>query len=144
MWAKVAAVVMVLAFGSSVAADSFAQTSNPPTSAQQYPHRLTAAELRAIVPNSTVYTIGKFGPKTFSIYRSAGGRIHMKSPDFEDFGIYRITDDGLLCTKYQKARGGEETCQVLLQTGPDAFEAHLPNGQIIKGAAPVPGNPERL
>src|SRR5690242_17795240 len=67
--------------------------------------------------------------------RSADGHIHVKSPDFNDVGTYRITDDGMFCTKYNKIRGGQETCQIVWQTGPDTIEAHLPNGQVAKVTA---------
>jgi hypothetical protein len=80
----------------------------------------------------------------YASYRSADGHIHLKSPDVEDVGTYRITDDDRFCTKYSRLRGGQETCQTVWQTGPNSFEAHLPNGQTFKGPAPVSGNPERL
>jgi len=112
--------------------------------AQQYPHRLTAPEVRALMTNSTTYMPGNFGPKTTANYRSPDGRIHVKSPSYEDFGTYRITDDGLFCSTYKKARNGQETCQTIWQTGPDTFEAHLPNGQVIKGPRPVPEDPGGL
>lgn len=121
-----------------------AQTPSQAPAPQRYPHQLTSAELRATIPNSTAYAAGNFGPKTYASYRSADGHIHIKSPGFDDVGIYRITDDSLFCTKYNKIRGGQETCQTVWQTGPDSSEVHLPNGQVITGPAPVSGNPERL
>lgn len=143
MRTQFAILVAGITMASLAGADGSAQSPTVPA-AQQYPHRLTAAELRATIPNSTAYSPGKFGPKSLSIYRSPDGHIHMKSPEFEDFGIYRITDDGFYCTKYQKVRDGVETCQAIWQVGADAFESHLPNGQVIKSIAPVPGNPDRL
>ena len=124
-------------------------TSSTPTSAsasapQQYPHQLTAAEIRATMPNSTQYATGSTGPKTFATYYSANGHIHFKAPDGDDFGTFRITDDGLICTKYEKYRAGQETCQTVWQTAPDTLETHLQNGQIVKPSARAVGNPEGL
>lgn len=112
--------------------------------AQQYPRQLTGAEVRALMTDSTSYQPGNFGPKTTANYRSPDGRIHVKAPNYEDFGTYRITDDGQFCSTYKKARNGQETCQTIWQVGPDSFEIHLPNGQVIVAGRPVPGNPERL
>ena len=121
---------------------SLAQTSQAART-QQYPYQLTAAELRSKVPDSTSYGIGAYGPNTFVSYRSPDFRIHLRGPGFEDFGTYRITDGGMLCTKYSKVRDGLEVCQTIWQSGPDSIEARLPNGQIFKGVW-VPGNPEHL
>jgi len=143
MRAIIAAVPVIAVVALCSGRMSSAQTASQAAGAQQYPHQLTSAELRAIMPDSTSYSPGNFGPKTAANYRSPDGHIHVKSPDFEDFGTYRITDDDLFCSKYNKARSGQETCQTIWQTGPDLFEAHLPNGQTVKGPR-VPGNPERL
>jgi len=51
-----------------------AQTSQP-TGAQQYPHQLSAAELRARIPDSTAYAPGNFGPRTYATYRTPDGHI---------------------------------------------------------------------
>ena len=121
-----------------------AQTGVPTSGSQQYPHQLTAAELRSTVPNSTVYSPGNWGPKSYANYRSSDGHIHVKGPDINDVGVWRITGDGLFCTKYNKLRNGQETCQTIWLTAPDTMEAHLPNGQIAKSTSTVPGNPEGL
>jgi hypothetical protein len=138
----VAAAAFIMAWTAS--GPGSAQTASQTPGAQQYPHQLTGAEVRARVSDSTAYTAGNFGPKTYAVYYSAGGQIKIRSPDFQDVGTYRITDDGQFCTKYNKMRNGQETCQTLWQTGPDAFENHLPNGQIIKSTGRAPGNPEGL
>jgi hypothetical protein len=109
-----------------------------------YPHQLTAAEIRTIKPNSTDYAAGAWGIKTYATYYSPDGHIHYKGPDAEDFGTYRITDDGMICTKYQKYRNGLETCQTVWLTAPDTLETHLPNGGVVKPPARAAGNPEGL
>lgn len=124
---------------------SVAQTASKAPGAQQYPHRLSSAEIRDYFADHTNYMAGQFGPKTTAVYYSANGQIKARSPNGQDAGIYRITDDGLFCTKYNKFRNGQETCQTVWQTGPDSYEVHLPNGQIPPGAtAHVSGNPEGL
>jgi hypothetical protein len=114
------------------------------TAPQTYPHKLTAVELRVFYPNSTVYAPGIYGPKTFTVYYSANGRITMRSAVSQDTGTWRITDDGLFCTKYVKGRGGQENCQTVWLTGPDSFENHLPSGEVAKATAHVSGNPDGL
>ena len=136
-----AGTVVLIAVFACYAQTSAAQTSTPPA---QYPHQLTAAELRATIPNSTAYLPGNWGPKSYVNYRSADGHIHVKGPDIDDLGTFRITDDGLLCTKYNKLRNGQETCQTVWLTGPGAMESRLPNGQVFKATVTVAGNPERL
>jgi hypothetical protein len=111
---------------------------------QQYPHQLTKAELRDFYSNATIYALGRIGPKTYRTFFSSDGHIHINSPDFDDVGTWRIDDNGLFCTKYNKMRNAQETCQSIWQTGPNAYESHLPNGQIYKTTERVAGNPEGL
>jgi hypothetical protein len=127
-----------------VSTTSPAQTGSQAAGAQQYPHQLTSSELQALIPDSTSYSRANGGPKAMANYKSVDGRAHIRSPDFEDFGTWRITDDNLLCTKYNRARSGQENCQTVWKTGPDSFEAHLAGGQIVKVTGWVPGNPEGL
>jgi hypothetical protein len=112
--------------------------------AQAQPHKLSAAELRALnsVPH-TSYVAGRFGPNTSVAYFTPDGQIKFRSPDLHDAGTYRITDDDKLCTKYRTIRSGLENCQDIYQIGPDTYESHLPNGTIVKSRS-VPGNPEGL
>jgi hypothetical protein len=110
----------------------------------QYPHQLSAAEIRATMANSTEYAAGNWGLKTYATYYSADGRIHSRGPNDNDTGTFRITDDGMICTKYVEYRSGQETCQTVWRTGPNEIETHLPDGKIVKPTATAPGNPEGL
>ena len=105
---------------------------------------LAAAELRAMfaVPHTT-YSPGSYGPKT-NVGYYANRQIKFRSPGITDTGTYRITDQGQFCAKYQKIGDGNENCQDIYQVAPDTYEAHLPNGTIVRGATNVPGNPEGL
>jgi hypothetical protein len=119
-------------------------TGQPQPTAVAQPHKLTADELRALnsAPH-TSYAAGNYGPKTNVAYFLPDGHIKFRSPDVHDVGVYRITDDGKLCTKYETLRGGLENCQDVYQTGPDSYESHLPNGTIVRSKN-APGNPEGL
>ncbi len=110
--------------------------------APMQPHQLTGAEIRALGEH-TAYSAGRFGPKTNTSYFTPDGQIRMRSPDISDTGTFRITDDDMYCSKYRKLRDGAETCQTIWQTGPNTYEAHLPNGSVVKSTF-VPGNPEGL
>ena len=134
----------LLALTGCAGTTSSTQTSPLISASGQYPHQLTAAEVRATMPNSTEYAIGNYGPKTYATYYSANGHIHFKGPDAEDFGTFRITDDGQMCTKYEQYRRGQETCQTVWLTAPNTLETHLPDGKIVKPTAWSAGNPEGL
>ena len=118
-------------------------SSKDAASASSQPRKLTGAEVRAAYVGNTSYVSGRFGPKSSAAYASPDGTLRMRSPDISDTGTYRISDEGLYCSKWTKLRGGVETCPVVYQTGEDTFEAHLPNGTTIKVLV-VPGNPESL
>jgi hypothetical protein len=107
------------------------------------PRRLTGAEIRAAYVGNSAYTAGRFGPKTSAGYFAPDGQVRMRSPDVSDTGTYRITDDDMYCSKFQKLRDGVETCQTIWQTGTNSYEAHLPNGAVLKVII-VAGNPEGL
>ncbi|HEY2616327.1 MAG TPA: hypothetical protein VGI78_03215 [Acetobacteraceae bacterium] len=141
---SVAVSAIVLAMAGWAGVPSSAQTASQAAGAQQYPHRLTSAEIRNRQSDATFYTIGQYGPKTFTGYFSPGGQIKWRGPGAVDVGTWRVTDDDLLCTKYTRLRDGQETCQAIWQTGPDSFEARLPNGQIFRSSGRVSGNPEGL
>ena len=79
--------------------------------------------------------------KTFAGYYSPDGKIVVHSPQINDIGTYRITDDGEFCTRYTTIRNGVETCQTMWQVDQNTIEGHLPNGAVIQ-ATSVPGNPE--
>ena len=121
-----------------------AQTGASAPVAPPQPHKLTAAELQAMfaAPHTT-YSPGSYGPNT-NVGYYADGQIKFRNSEINDSGTYTISDKGQLCTKYRTFRGGSENCQDIYQVGPDTYEAHLPNGTIIKGARNVPGNPEGL
>jgi hypothetical protein len=106
------------------------------------PHQLTAAEIRAAYVGNVGYGAGRFGPKTSSVYFAPDGQIRMRSPDMNDSGTYRITDDGMYCSKFHKLRDGVEACQTIWQTGPNAYESHY-NGRVTKVTI-VAGNPDGL
>jgi hypothetical protein len=53
-----------------------------PSLAQQYPHKLTSTEVRERMSDSTSYSPGNFGPKTYTTYYFSNGQIKMRSPDF--------------------------------------------------------------
>jgi hypothetical protein len=121
-----------------------AQTASHAPTPQTYPHRLTATELRVLYPDSTFYVTGIYGPKTYTVYFSANGQVRLRSAIVQDIGTWRITDDGLFCSKYVKIRGGNETCQTVRQTGPDTIENQLPGGEIVIATGHVSGNPDGL
>ena len=107
------------------------------------PHKLTVEELRALfAAPHTAYSAGNYGPKT-NVGYFADGKIITRSPQMNDTGVYRITDDGLYCSTFTQLRGGIENCQTIWQIGPDRYEAHLANGRVFKSTH-VPGNPEGL
>jgi len=90
----------------------------------------------------TSYIAGDWGPKTYAIYYTPDGQIKAHwLPHGWDTGTYKVTDDGKFCTKYGTLRNGVENCWDIYQTGPDTYEAHLPDGTIVH-ATHVPGNPE--
>ena len=125
---------------------SQATSATPPTVPQTQPvsHKLSADELRAMVSTPhTVYAAGTYGPKTIATYY-ADGHIKSRSPGGGDTGVYRVSDDGKFCTTYKTFRGGKENCQDIYQTGPNMYEAHLPDGTIVGPNPQVPGNPEGL
>ena len=92
-------------------------------------HKLTVDELRAefAIPHTT-YAAGSYGPKT-SVSYVADGKIRMRSPQINDTGTYRITDDGQYCSKFTTVRGGLETCQTIYQVGDGKYESHCRMGQ---------------
>lgn len=128
-----------------VAAASLAQLSSAqPQAGQGTKHKLTADDLRSLMSVPfTSYSVGNYGPKTNAAYFTPDGNIKFKSPNQNDTGKYRVTDDGKLCTQYKVLRNGTENCQDLYQTGPDQYESHLPNGTIVTSQW-VPGNPENF
>lgn len=131
--------VVILAMAGSSEGPSSAQPAR-----QQFPHQLTATEVRSRLSDETFYLLGSYGPKTFVYYFGPNGQIKMRSPGGSDTGTWRITDDGQWCTKYAKARNGQEACYTTWQTGPDSFEYRSSNGQGMKPTASVAGNPEGL
>jgi hypothetical protein len=133
------AAVVVLAMTLPAEAPSSAQPAS-----QQYPHQLTAAEVRSRLSDETFYLLGSYGPKTFVYYFAANGQIKTRAPGTTDTGTWRITDDGQWCTKYATARNGQEACYTTWQTGPDSFENHASSGQVVKPTARAAGNPEGL
>ena len=100
----------------------------------QQPRKLSGPEIRSLLVGNTAYTPGRFGPKMYTIHYNRDGTIDFTSPDGQDFGTWKVSEDGLFCTKYKYLRGGAETCQTIWQTGPNACEFHLPNGTILKGS----------
>jgi hypothetical protein len=98
----------------------------------QPPRKLTGAEILGAFVGNTVYTAGRFGAKTNIIHYDTDGTIKLISPDVWDAGTYKVSDDGVFCTKYRLIRDGSETCQTIYQVGPSAYEFHLPNGTILK------------
>jgi hypothetical protein len=140
----IVAVCIVGVVAAPYAPPAQAQVGSPSSAAQGYPRKLTAADLRERLSVArTSYSPGNFGPKTNAAYFSPDGNIKFRSPDIWDTGTWKITEDGLLCTKYTKLRNAQETCQTVYLTGPDTMESHLPNGTIVKSTSVV-GNPEGL
>jgi len=123
-------------------APSLSSAAQAQPAAVVQPHKLTASELRAMnsVPH-TSYAAGNWGPRTYAAYYTPDGQIKGHSPWGSDVGTYRITDDSKFCSKYRTFRNGAETCQDIYQTGPDTYEAHLPDGTIVHSIY-APGNPE--
>jgi hypothetical protein len=119
-----------------------ARTTSQAPAAQPASRQLSATELRQrYAAGVTSYSSGSSGPKTFAGYYSPDGKIVVHSPQMNDIGTYRITDDGEFCTRYTTIRNGVETCQTMWQVDQNTIEGHLPNGAVIQ-ATSVPGNPE--
>ena len=105
----------------------------------QQPRKLSGPETVSVLVGNTAHVLGRFGPNTTTIHYNRDGTIDWTSPDGRDSGTWRVTDDGLFCTKYRNLRNGAETCQNLWQTGPDAFEFRLPNGTVMGKGSITPG-----
>ena len=106
---------------------------------QQPPRKLSGPETVSVLAGNTAHVLGRFGPNTTTIHYKRDGTIDWTSPDGRDSGTWRVTDDGLFCTRYRNLRNGVETCQNLWQTGPDAFEFRLPNGTVMGKGSITPG-----
>ena len=77
-----------------------APTTSQGPAARSAGHQLSAAELRQLyAAGVTSYSSGSSGPKTFAGYYSPDGKIVLHSPQMNDIGTYRITDDGQFCTR---------------------------------------------
>jgi hypothetical protein len=126
--------LLVVAAVASASSSAFAQAPAP--------HKLSGAEIRAAYVGNLAYGAGRFGPKTITTYFAPDGQVRLRSPDVNDIGTYRISDD-MYCSKYQKLRDGVETYQTIWQTGPNTDEAHAPNGSVAKVTI-VAGNPDGL
>lgn len=124
-------VVDLALIGSALAGES---KPDPSGLGLQQPRRLSGPEIVSNLVGNTAHGPGRFGPNTTTIHYNRDGTIDLTSPDGRDSGTWKVTDDGLFCTKYRYLRNGAETCQTLWQTGPDTFEFHLPNGTILKGS----------
>ena len=103
------------------------------------PRKLSGPETVSVLVGNTAHVLGRFGPNTTTIHYNRDGTIDWTSPDGRDSGTWRVSDDGLFCTKYKYLRNGVETCQNLWQTGPDAFEFRLPNGTVLGKGSITPG-----
>jgi outer membrane murein-binding lipoprotein Lpp len=136
------AVIVTLMVAGCQGSSRPARTTSQVQAAQPAVRQLSAAELRQIyAAGVTSYSSGSSGPKTFAGYYSPDGKIILHSPQMNDIGTYRITDDGEFCTRYTTIRNGVETCQTMWQVDQNTIEGHLPNGAVIQ-ATSVPGNPE--
>ena len=72
-----------------------ARTTSQAPAAQPASRQLSAAELRQLyAAGVTSYSSGSSGPRTFAGYHSPDGKIILHSPQMNDIGTYRITDDG--------------------------------------------------
>jgi hypothetical protein len=72
---------------------------------------LSAAAIREAVAGNTGTGTMSGSHIIYSMYLAADGTAQAKLPTGIDKGIWRLTDDGQWCAKWQLFRGGSEYCQ---------------------------------
>lgn len=104
---------------------------------------LTAAEVRAaLLGNTGVGTTSR--GDAYWVYRNPNGeQVLQTDGGFSDEGEWRITDDGELCSKWEKIRKGEELCLKFYRLGEDRYKYFKPNGDEAQFKV-IKGNPENL
>jgi hypothetical protein len=103
--------------------------------------KLSAAELAKVEPNATA--IGTNGYENFAIYTAPDGRFAIRMPSVVDSGTYKITDDGRVCLKYNRAFDAGEYCNSIYRDG-QTYRAVGPDGNIVGTYTLTPGNPRNL
>ena len=103
--------------------------------------KLSAAQLGREVPGHSAIGRGD-AIGDFAVYNEPNGSFRFKDEDVSDVGSYRITPDGQLCMKFDKAFNGNEYCYAVYKEG-DTFRSVL-NGQVTTTYTMAPGNPRNL
>jgi hypothetical protein len=121
-------------------ANTFTSVAIPRTA-----HLRTAAEFRAAVGTEGFTNWGhdKNG-NDFVSYTAPNGTMAVKSANFADHGVWRLSPDGKVCLKWQKIRDGADTCLTSYVNGNDVYNV-LPNGVIVSvSTRQASGNPDHL
>jgi hypothetical protein len=103
--------------------------------------KLGAAELSKVEGDATA--IGHSDGGDFAIYTGPDGRFAIKMANVDDTGRYRITGDGHVCLKYNRAFDAREYCNTIYRDG-QTYWAVGPDGSVVGTYTMTPGNPRNL
>ena len=101
--------------------------------------KLTAAELRKrLVGNTLLGELEMFGGQPLRVQYSRDSKLKGTIGPRSDRGVYRIEDDGDVCTRWTSWQDGRETCGPLWCQG-DRYAGFTGNGQRVISATIVEG-----
>ena len=103
--------------------------------------QLSAAGLRATLVGNTGYGTSSDG-NHWTGYNAPDGSAKTKYAWGIDSGVWRITDDGHWCTRWNHIRVNREWCQTVFQEGDTVRFVH--DGSVSSTAQLKSGNPENL
>lgn len=103
--------------------------------------KLSASQLGKEMPSHTAMGTNSRGAE-FTVFNAPDGTFKLKMQDVSDIGAYRITADGQLCLKYNKAFDGKEHCYTIYKDG-ETFRS-VEEGSVVGTYTMSPGNPRNL
>lgn len=104
---------------------------------------MTATQVKeAMIGNTSIGTTSRGGP--YWVFRREDGTQAIETDSgFSDEGNWHITEDGQMCSTWEKIRGGEEQCLKYFPLGNDRYRYTRPDGSEADFKV-VKGNPENL
>jgi hypothetical protein len=105
------------------------------------PPRLTSAEILTLMAGNTASGVASNG-QHYYVWFARDGRLHFREADFNDFGGWRVSSDGRLCSTMTRTNVGIEQCYALYRDGTNVdFER---DGTRIGSFTVLSGDPMNL
>jgi hypothetical protein len=103
---------------------------------------LSAGGVKSAFVGNTLH--GKSVNGDFVSFISPNGQIRGKLDSLDDYGVYRIADDGKFCITWHTGWGATETCRTVQRSGNYNYILLMPDGVTFATVTVTPGNSDSL